>query len=565
MNAAGYYDFSDVKTPIYDPATTTANPKGAGFVRTAFAGNLIPASRIDPVAAKIIAYLPKTAAGATTIGAFQGDTLLKPDTYTAKVDQVLSATQHLSLTWVHTSVPRVNLGSALPIPLASGFHQTVTSQTARINHTWTLRPTLVNLAAIGYNRFGNPQTPTGTDANYPPELGLNGLAGGLFPQISLTGYTTLAGLTAANKTENDFYYKDQMYWTLKQHNLRFGGEDRAIRYDDLSPSTSTGTFAFKTNETGNPQSQSGTGNTFASFLLGQVDTSTVFTPFPLRTRKYYTGFYIQDDWKALNNLTINLGFRMEWQGAPKETNNNQSIINLNTPNPDAVGRPGALTFAGSSATGTGSNTLFRTDYSALSPRFGFAFQADPKTVLRGGYGVYYSDYLPNTDIVNSGFASQGNFANTTGSVSPVFTLASGVPAFSPTQNLTPTALNGAAGSYYGLNVGAMPRTQNYSLNLQRQVFPNTLVELSYVGDHNTRQVAPNLLNVNQLNPKYLSLGSAVLTSTATTASLAAVGATLPYTGLLALSLRPCDRTRSTARSPPSPVRPEHQITIPASS
>jgi hypothetical protein len=103
---------------------------------------------------------------------------LKPDTYTAKVDQVLTRAQHLSLAFVHTSVPRINIGSAFPVPLAAGYHQTVSSYTARINHTWTLKPNLVNLVNVGYNRFVNPQTPTGTNPDYPALLGLNGLTGG---------------------------------------------------------------------------------------------------------------------------------------------------------------------------------------------------------------------------------------------------------------------------------------------------------------------------------------------------------------------------------------------------
>ena len=318
VNANGYYDFSDLKTPIYDPATTIANPKGAGFVRTEFPGNLIPASRLDPVAKNILALYPIPKPGATTIGAFEGDEVLKPDTYTAKVDQALTAAQHLSLAFVHTAVPRINIGSAFPIPLASGYHQTVSSYTARVNHTWTIKPTLVNFVNIGYNRFVNPQTPTGTNPNYPGLLGINGLAGGLFPTFGISGYSTFGDITDAKKTENDFYYKDQIYWTLGKHSLRFGGELRAIQYNDYSPATTTGAFTFKTNETGNPQSQSGTGNAFASFLLGQVDAATIAVPFPLDTRKSYVGFFFQDDWKVLPNLTINLGLREEWQNAPHE-------------------------------------------------------------------------------------------------------------------------------------------------------------------------------------------------------------------------------------------------------
>ena len=530
VNANGYYDFSDLKTPIYDPATTAPNPKGSGYVRTQFPGNLIPANRIDPVAKNILALYPIPKPGATTIGGFEGDEILKPDTYTAKVDQLLTSAQHLSFAYIHTKIPRLNIGTAFPIPLTSGYHQTVASDTGRINYTWTLKPNLVNAAYAGYNRFVNPETPTGTNSNYPALLGLNGLPGGLFPTFAMSGYSTFGDITDANKTENDFYYKDKMYWTIGKHNLRFGGQYRAIQYNDYSPATTTGAFSFKTNETGNPQSQSGTGNAFASFMLGQVDSATIDVPFPLFTRKSYAGFFVEDDWKLFPTLTINLGLREEWQNAPKEAHNNQSIISLTTPNPGTGNLPGALIFAGSASYGNGKSTLFNTDYSAVGPRVGFAYQLGVNTVIRGGYGIYYTDYLPDLDIYNTGFAASGKFTNESGSVSPVFTLGSGVPNYTTSQTLTPTALNGTTGSYYASNVGAMPRTQNYSLSLQRQITPNTAIEVSYVGDHNTRQVNPHLVNINQLNPSYLSLGEALLTSTATAANLAAIGKSLPYSG-----------------------------------
>lgn len=540
-NAQGYYNFSDVKTPIYDPATTAPNPNGSGYVRTQFPGNLIPASRIDPVAKAVLAYFPHIAPGVTTIGGFEGDELLKPDAYTAKVDELISPTQHLSGAWVHTQIPRINIGSAYPIPLASGYHQEVRTQTARLNYTWTPRPHFVDLAAIGYNRFVNPESPTGTASNYPALLGLRGLPSGLFPTFAASGYTTFGDITNEDLIENDFYYKDEIYLDLGHHALRFGGEYRAIRYDDLSPDTIEGAFSFATNETGNPQSPSGTGNAFASFLLGQVDSATVTFPFPLRTRKNYTGFFVQDDWKPLQRLSINMGLRFEWQGAPREADNNQSIVSLTTSNSEAGNLPGALIFAGPAPLGIGSSTLFKTDYSAVGPRVGFSYFLNPNTVIRGGYGVYYSDYLPDTDIVNSGFAAAGKFTNSTGSVSPVFTLASGVPAISPSQNLTSTFLNGTTGSYYASNVGAMPRTQNYSVDVQRQLTSDTLLDISYIGVHNTRQVSPNMVNINQDNPAYLSLGSALLTSKATAANLASIGASLPYAGFsgtVAQALRP---------------------------
>lgn len=541
VNSAGYYDFSDLTTPIYNPATTTTNPAGSGYVRTKFAGNLIPASQVDPVAKAILSYFPIPAAGKTTIGGFAGDRLLSPDSSTAKIDHDFTPNQRLSTTLVRTSVPRIYTSSGYPIPLASGYHQDIGTTTFRLNDEWTISQSVVNSAAVGFNRYTNPQSPTGTSPDYPGELGLKGLAGGLFPTFTLTGYTTFGDILADNKVENDYLYRDNLFWSFGHHNLRFGGEFRAIQYNDFAPDDTTGAFSFKTNETGNPQSQSGTGNAFASFLLGQVDSATITSPFPLLTRKSISGIFAQDDWKALPSLTVNLGFRFEWEAAPTEAHNNQSIISLSTPNPGAGNLPGALVFAGPQPTGIGSPRLFSTDYSGLGPRIGFAYQLRANTVVRGGYGIYYSEMLPDLAISDSGFSPVGIFTNTTGSVSPVFTLGSGVPNYSANQTITPTALNGATGSYYGPNVGAMPRTQNYSLTLQYQLTTNSSVEVAYIGVHNSRQVASNMVNINQVNPSYLSLGSALLTSTANTTNLAKAGISAPYpgfTGTIAQALRP---------------------------
>jgi hypothetical protein len=541
VNGAGYYDFSDLSTPIYNPATTMVNPTGAGYVRSKFAGNLIPASQIDPVARKVLSYFPHPALGQTQIGGFTGDLLLNPNSYTVKIDHVFTPGQRMSSTFVTTAIPRMNTSSALTIPLASGYRQDVHTVTFRVNDQWTISNNLLNSASVGYSRYTNPQTPLGTASDYPGLLGLTGLAGGLFPTFAASGYSTFGDITDADKIENDYLYRDTLFWSLGHHDFRFGGEYRAIQYNDYSPNATTGAFTFKTNETGNPQSPSGTGNAFASFLLGQVDTATATAPFPLLTRKNYTGVFAQDDWTPIPDLTINLGLRFEWQSSPTEAKNHQSIVSLTTPNPGAGNIPGALVFAGALPTGIGSTHLFPTDYSAIGPRIGLSYQLGRNTTVRAGYGVYYSEILPDISIVNSGFSAVGKFSNTTGSVYPVFTLASGVPNYLASQSISPTALNGTTGTYYGSDVGAMPRTQNWSLNIQHQITKSSELEVAYIGVHNSRQVAPNMVNINQVNPAYLSLGSALLTSTANAANLAKAGISAPYAGFsgtIAQALRP---------------------------
>jgi hypothetical protein len=536
-------DFSTYNRKIYDPATTASNPKGTGFVRTQFPGNKI--THFDPVAQQLLSLFPapnQPAGGTQNYGNWDGEVLLNPDTYTAKVDEEIRPNHRVSATYIRTNIPRLQTTSPLPEPLTAGIHQLVGSHTARVAYNWIASSSLLNQFVFGFNRFTNVQNPTADASGYPGAESITKITGGLFPSMTFTnGYATIGNISSSNQTENDFAYRDVISWTVRKHSLRFGGEFRTAQYNDNNPIQPTSTYGFATLETANPQSTGGTGDGFASFLLGQVETATITNPNPLHTRKHYTGIFVQDDWKATARLTVNLGLRYEWSGAPTEKDDRTSIVSLTAPNPGAGDLPGALVFAGAPPVGIGKSNLFPTDYTGIGPRFGFAYQMRPGIVLRGGYGIYYSDILPNTALVQSGFQVAGSFSTPNNGVNPAFLLSQGPSAnFSQTPNLTSTVLNGQNATYYGPHVGAMPRTQQWSVNLQHQLTPNLLLELAYVGVHNTRQVAPNMVNINQVDPSYLSLGT-LLTQTATSSAAQKAGIKLPYagfTGSVAQALRP---------------------------
>jgi len=536
-------NFSSYSRKIYDPATTKPNPTGTGYVRTPFPNNVI--THFDTVAQELLSLFPapNQPVGSTeNYGGWDGELLLNPDTYTTRVDEIIRPAHRLSATYIRTYIPRLDTESPLPEPLTTGYHQLVGSHTARLAYNWIASSSLLNQAVVGFNRFTNVETPTVNPEGYSAAQTLAGIAGGLLPSMTFTnGWATIGNISSENLTEDDLMYRDVLSWEVKKHDLRFGGEFRDAQYNDFNPTQPTSTYGFTTLETDNPQSSGGTGDGFASFLLGLVDSATITEPLPLHTRKHYAGMFVQDDWKALNTLTLNLGFRYEWSAAPTETNNQQSIVSLTTPNPGAGNLAGALVFAGPGPIGIGQSNLFPTDYTAIGPRFGFAYQMRPGTVLRGGYGIYYSDILPDIALVQSGFQVKGSFSSVNNGVSPAFVLSQGPNAnFSQTPDLSPTALNGQNATYYGPHVGAMPRTQQWSLSLQHQLTQNFLLEIAYVGVHNTRQVAPNMVNINQVNPSYLSLGT-LLTESASSSAAQKAGITLPYSGFsgtVAQALRP---------------------------
>jgi hypothetical protein len=539
------------KAGLYDPASTQQS--GSTYTRakfpvastTAIATTYqIPLNRFDPMALSVLNYYPNpNQSGTLNYGGWTGNPLLDPNLYTAKVDHVLSSNQHLAAVYIRTIIPRTTIGTPIAGPLGENSYQVVASHTGRLNYNWMISPSLLNNASFGFDRFTNINLPEDTTSNYPEQIHFPE-ASYYFPEFTFTnGYTAVADTANSSDIENDFYYKDQIVWQLHDHTISIGGEYRRMQYNDRSPYNYSGSYGFDSLETGNPNSQSGTGDGFASFLLGQVNSGTLTEPLPVYGRKSYWGFFVQDDYRMTHRLTLNLGLRYEWQPPSVEAHDRMSIVSLTTPNSGAGNLPGALTFAGAKPLGVGGRTLFPGNYSGVGPRFGFAFSATPAIVVRGAYGIYYSDpyYNGYTSVVTSGYQVVGTFASSNNGVSPAFIASNGIPQTYPTQpTLTPTAVNGQNASFYGSNMAAMPRIQDWNFNIQHQLTKNTAVTFVYIGSHSTRQINPNMVNVNQDDPKYLSLGS-LLTQQANSAAAEAAGIQVPYTGFtgsVAQALRP---------------------------
>ncbi len=532
-------DFGSTK--IYDPSTTTV--VNGRYIRQTFANNRIDPSRIDPIMKKVVDMLPtpNIAGNGNNFGAYTGASSLVPDTFTARVDHTLTPNQTLSSVYVHTKVPRVTIGSPLPGALGGNSYQALLTNTFRLIHNWTITPRFLNSGYFGFNRFVNPNLPLYNDQNYVQSLGIQGIPDATyFPQLSFSngGYPTIASNQNGFTVENGFYFKDRITWSVNRHVIKAGAEYRIIEFNDNSPYKFYPSFAFNSQTTATQSATSSTysgGNSFASFLLGQVYSGSVNGPAAVYSRRRYTGFFAQDDFRFSEKLTLNLGLRYEWQNSPREAHNAHSAIDLNAPNPGAGNLPGVLAFASASRP-----TFFDTDYSAISPRFGFTYQALPNTVLRGGYGIYYTETLPNIGLNRSGYSVTGTFASPNGA-EPSFLMKDGVPQNYPSQpTLNPTALNGQNASYYEPNTGAMPRIQEWTLGMQQGLGKNAVLEISYVGNHGTRLVDAQMANINQLDPKYASLGS-LLQEQVTSADAVKAGIKIPYAGFkgtVAQALRP---------------------------
>ena len=524
-------------TIIYDPDKTQVN--GGVTTRTPFPGNIIPKGRISSVASKILSYVPPTTNQNLINNSMlpNSATYNNFNTYSMKVDHYFNPSNHINGTYIFSSNPNSPFSSALPDPIA-GFPLSQPSQyqLARFTYDWTVRPNMLNELRLGYNRQYLPQFAADENAGWPATLGLTGFqtAAGFFPQVSWGPYQPLAQLhVLSDPISNTYVLTDAYSWTLKRHNLKFGAEYRDVRHGsnrDLQANLN-----FSRNETADPQNLATTGNEVASFLLGQVDSSNIPVEKGISSDVYwrYLDLYAQDDYKVTSKLVLNYGLRFGLMTPYQERNYNYSIMDQNTPNPDAGNLPGSYIFAGKGGQGA---TLgyAHNDLETYGPRIGFAWNVIPRAVLRGGYGI---SYFPtgayaggSTNLVNDGFYTNSN-AFTPNGISQAFNFADGFPANriqSPT--LDPSLNIGNSFTFWDQTAHRAGQTQSYNLTTEFQVASNTALTISYVGTKGTYLTL--LSNLNQVDPKYLSLGDSLLRSPITSPAAIAAGIKSPWPGFI---------------------------------
>jgi hypothetical protein len=335
---------------------------------------------------------------------------------------------------------------------------------------------------------------------------------------------------------------------VSTHTFKFGADYRKIGVDLLNPACASGCFNFGrefTSSTGLNASSTTDGNAMATFLLGfpngdsQQSPSTMTLTTPLGIYTNYYGGYVQDDWRVNSKFTLNYGLRIEHEDGMREVNNNftvgfdrtatsalSSVIIPASVDPTgstpAHAVAGGLMYAGVN----GNNTYQGNPPTAKwSPRVGAVYSLDTKTVLRGGYGLYWAPWNYPVPSATSNNGNYGQIGYTNNTSSPQ---TAGLPSVSLT-NPFPNGLvppygntNGANGLLGGVGTGiafvdqtrTAPRVQQYSVDLQRELVAEMAITVSYIGargDHLPLGGTADIgVNINQLDPKYLALGSSVL-------------------------------------------------------
>ncbi|MBL8207287.1 MAG: carboxypeptidase regulatory-like domain-containing protein [Blastocatellia bacterium] len=491
---------------IYDPLTGNA---GNNYTRTPFPDNKIPAARINPIAKKILSYMPKPNTVDPAQGYSRGNLFLSPNIATdgfwnwvAKVDQQFNEKHRMYMRFAKND-RRENrnengvinaVGECCQLP----FKRLNDAFVA--DHLATFTPSFIFNFRVSFNRFEEKGV---ADENMGFDRTTLGFSSALVNSIPGSvmfgryepgdGYLPI-GRNPGNNITNTIATHPNFTWIRGAQTWRAGVDIRFTQYNQKNegnPFLLQGGRGFTQQRWDQADAQSGNG--IATFLLGYVGGRAENNVFPTNLGKYFAPWY-QNDWKIRNNLTINLGVRWDINQAPNErynrlnrgfdatvTNPIDSLISRTT-FPTLPKLLGGLNFAGVNGVDTIASD---TDWNNFQPRIGFAYQWNSKLVIRGGWGLYYVN--PNNDYLQTnGFSITTDIVNSLdGGRTPIEGII---------NNPFPNGITKPPGSSLGFTTNAgrgfnfvntsfqVPYVNQYSLGFQYSLPWASKIELSYVGN-----------------------------------------------------------------------------------
>jgi hypothetical protein len=489
-------DLSEISGTIRDPQTGQPFPN-----------KLIPDARIHKTSRTLLQFWPlPNQPGIANNFAFNGARTQNQNQWSARIDHRLSNSNNLFGSYQF--MQRRNFEPSNPLcgnrglPLFSCTEPERTQHIALVD-THVFSPRLINEFRVGYNRLrtnrfqddlslGNVVQKLGL-----PQGGTGGLAGPEFfntgvPQVGVTGFATIGGPTnlPQGRRANTYHLADSVTYTSGSHTFKGGADYKRFLFNSFFTQFGRGDFQF------NGQF---TGNAYADFLLGLLRTTSRAPGEPFsNTYTTQLGFYGQDDWKVSQKLTLNFGLRYELNYPELERVNKMSSFDPATGLvPVADGRlinidpaTGNLVAVGTSRLG---RRLWELDTNNFAPRVGFAYRpfGDSSTVVRGGYGLFYNQIVAGNGLSQMyrgiPFRFRQTFTNTTSLV--VSTWETPFPSGASGAGFTPEGIAHKFPSAY---------IQQWSFGVQREMFSNMVVELTYLGSKGTR--LPISYNINQPTP-----------------------------------------------------------------
>ena len=542
------------RIPIYDPTTqVTAN---GVTTRTPFPGNVIPASKFDPVSVKALSaftsagqLVPNNNGAVGSVAYVRNNYFVasgsevRPNTkISVKGDHIFNDKHRMSGYYGYNRSyvrPSANGPATLP-GLYTNYNDTQRhSDVVRWSWDWTLSPTKLNHFFAGGNNWREnhdpPQATIQSGIKWKDKVCLGNVPDCDQNLLNLNfGDLTSWGGPANNGSENTIYsYNDDFTWVRNNHTFKMGGMMQISHYNGFGRQCIAGCASFSYLNTGVPNvnnPQLG-GSSFASFLLGYANGGSIDTIRFIGQQWPYWAGYIQDDWRVNSKLTINYGLRWEVQMPPTGLEDRWSDFSPTTPNPRAGNIPGALIYAGTGTGRQGTRTLADSWYGGWGPRFGFAYKLDDKTVVRGSAGRSYGAV---TTV--GGSTHQRGFTQTYGvpdngsnGINPNMILRDGFPSYPVPPFIDPSFANKDNMPWWqGNEATKLPTSDFFNLSVQRQLSSKMLVEASYNASLGSR-LQSQLLNYNQVNPANLTkYGFSLMNSLVTSPTAAAAGFKSPY-------------------------------------
>lgn len=546
-------DTSGRLIPIYDPRTTAIAADGT-VTRAPFANNAIPASRFSQQALLYLKFLPQP----TNSGSINNYLAPQPvpDSILAGANERLIRIDHnwgekdhvFASIWRQTTPKKFFCG--LPIQLCDGtLSDPQDSWVSRLNWDRNISPTVLNHFAYGYlNRnegYGSinaefvndlPKIRGAFSNAYPPRVNFDN---------GFSSFGSNSGLNAGNKTTRPSHITNDLVTMVRgAHTIKFGFEFRHLAQVFNSNVNSSGTFSFAAASTGLLGVLSG--NPIASYLLGAVDEASVNTYNISKWGAQQTAIalHLGDTWKMTRKFTLDYGLRWDRFTPTRETSNNLAFFGFG-PNPAAGGRPGSLQFA------TDDKPYPEAVWNkAFAPRIGIAYAIDSKTVVRTGYGIFFTQaFYPGWGggMSLDGLNPNPSFSSTVSGLQPAFYLDNGFPAYSSAPNRSPGADNGLNPQYRPADANRRSYSQQWNFTVERQLGNDSLVSAAYVASKGSR--LPSQLNpINVLNPSLLSLGSRLRDSFGPN-DTSVNGVPVPYAGWYQQLNGRCDPTVAQALLP----------------
>jgi hypothetical protein len=536
-------DFSQSGVTIYDPLTTRPDPSAPGrFLRDPFPDNHIPASRLNPVAVAMLAHLPHSPAGQSL--PVNASVLDEARQLTGKLTHQWHADVQTSLlyAWYRSTEPEARFfGGDL---FANGADPGDGALVRRVhflavNQSWTLSDRSLVQMRYGLNQFLDDNR--GADFD-PASLGFDPRFISIvpfrkFPSIGVSDYGQGGALLGDRDRQRGVFYAQNasgIFTTLRgRHTVRAGGEYRVTGVDFRNLGGS-GSFAFTRDFTSGPDpltTAAATGDAMASFLLGYPATGAIYTSSPIDAYLRYGAVFVQDELRLHPRFTVSVGLRYEFEDGLREKHDRLAVgwasetpfpVRIAATRPDGLPLTltGGLLYAGTNGAPAMQGSA---DRWKLVPRITAAFSLDDRTILRGGYGVFRA---PQQGIAASeiGTGTRG-YNVTTNLVSTLenrFIPCSTCSLTNPFPNGIAEPSGNALGVMTGVGGGiefvdaqSTPgHYHRYSIEIERELGDRLRVSAAYTGAAGRNLAiggsSGSFFNVNQLDPRYLSLGTGLL-------------------------------------------------------